>query len=443
MLIAGWFDPLKTLQQELIQLEEEGYVVPDMIKKECKMLHPVADAWSERIERIYQKLDDLPLRTDWPYEEPDELEVIRRLRPAGVRQLKMSLSDEKLLSCFHGAWRGRGVGCTLGKPVENRSRAWIKELLVRQNEWELDNYFRSGAPGLICPNSQRENLHGCMETDDDLRYPVLALRVLEQHGSNFTWSDIAGCWNISISMSHVATAELQGLLNYNLRHTVSPDQVAATAVFTRKFCNPYREWIGAAIRADCWGYVAAGNPELAAEFAYRDACWTHAKNGIYSEMFLAAMIAAAFVETDVLKLIEIGLSEIPSNCRIAEAVRRSLLWYEQCRTWEDFMDHFDEHYKNMHPVHAINNLQIVLMALLYGNGTIDRNTALAVMAGLDTDCNGATVGSITGILNPESNLAKCLNDTLNSDIIGEGTKTMSELAGRTLAVYKKIRKNNK
>ena len=124
------------------------------------------------------------------------------------------------------------------------------------------------------------------------------------------------------------------------------------------------------------------------------------------------------------------------------AVRRSLLWYEQCRTWEDFMDHFDEHYKNMHPVHAINNLQIVLMALLYGNGTIDRNTALAVMAGLDTDCNGATVGSITGILNPESNLAKCLNDTLNTDIIGEGTKTMSELAGRTLAVYKKIRKNN-
>ena len=68
------------------------------------------------------------------------------------------------------------------------------------------------------------------------------------------------------------------------------------------------------------------------------------------------------------------------------------------------MDKLDERYKNMHCVHAINNLQIVVMALLYGNGTIDRNCALAVMGGMDTDCTAATTGSITGILNPESTL---------------------------------------
>ena len=116
MLIAGWFDPLKTLQQELIQLEEEGYVVPDMIKKECKMLHPVADAWSERIERIYQKLDDLPLRTDWPYEEPDELEVIRRLRPAGVRRCRFRMKN-----CCH-VFMEPGEAAVLGAPLGNRWR---------------------------------------------------------------------------------------------------------------------------------------------------------------------------------------------------------------------------------------------------------------------------------------------------------------------------------
>ena len=186
MLISGWEAPLGLLKAELQQLEEEGIEIPEELRRRCSELQDPEDLRSPALESIREELNHLTRRPDWPYEEPDELEVIRRLRPAGVRQLKMSLSDEKLLSCFHGAWRGRGVGCTLGKPVENRSRAWIKELLVRQNEWELDNYFRSGAPGLICPNSQRENLHGCMETDDDLRYPVLALRVLEQHGSNFT-----------------------------------------------------------------------------------------------------------------------------------------------------------------------------------------------------------------------------------------------------------------
>ena len=102
------------------------------------------------------------------------------------------------------------------------------------------------------------------------------------------------------------------------------------------------------------------------------------------------------------------------------------------------MDKLDARYKGMSGVHAINNLQIVVMALLIGGRSIDRTAALAVMGGMDTDCTGATAGSIVGILNPESRLAERLNDTIEPQVIGEGVVSMRRLAERTLAVYKKV-----
>ena len=441
MIIAGWNAPFSNFSQELKQLEEEGRVVPDGIRERFKMLHPEADAFAEGILDLWKEVESLPMREDWPYEEPDELEEIRALRPNGPRTLQMKLSDKELLERFHGAWRGRSVGCALGKPVEGWARKRIKELLVKRGEWELDDYFRGKLDdqALHCPLSWRENIR-CMEADDDIHYTIIGLKVLETYGKDFQWSDVADSWNNYLPYNAICTAETQAILNYNIRRPRfhGNGNVSVTAAFTRRFNNPYREWIGAAIRGDFWGYACAGRPEMAAEFAYRDACWTHTKNGIYAEMFVAAVIAAAFCEDDPVRLIEIGLSEIPAKCRFAEAVRTSLAWGKESPSWEVFMDKLDVRYKGMSGVHAINNLQIVVMSLLLGGRSIDRTAALAVMGGMDTDCTGATAGSIVGILNPESRLAERLNDTIEPQVIGEGVVSMRTLAERTLAVYRKL-----
>ena len=96
---------------------------------------------------------------------------------------------------------------------------------------------------------------------------------------------------------------------------------------TASYKNPYREWIGAQIRADFYGYINPGDPEKAAEMAFRDASATHVKNGIYGAMFVAAMLAQAAVTDDVMKVIRAGLSVMPEKCRLRDDIERVIAWH--------------------------------------------------------------------------------------------------------------------
>ena len=124
---------------------------------------------------------------------------------------------------------------------------------------------------------------------------------------------------------------------------------------TATYRNPYREWIGAQIRADAFGYVAAGMPILASELAYVDASFSHVQNGIYGEMFFAAMIAAAFVHKDARKCFEIALATIPQKSRFAEEVLWAKHLAETCETREELMEKILAPSEKYNGVHTINN----------------------------------------------------------------------------------------
>lgn len=460
MLIAGWDTPLKLLECELAQLEYEGWLVPQEAKDSFAELNPELDAFNEeKLSKVASALEKLSRNPGFNYAQPDSLDEIRRERPDGPRKLKLEMDDATLLDRLHGAWTGRAAGCALGKPVEGlgmaghgglNGRLSIKEYLKRRGHWELDYYFSGFDVGdgvkLGCPSSWRENL-AYMEPDDDIHYSLIGLKVLEERGPGFEWFDVANAWNSSLPYNAICTAETQAILNYNID---TPRRLAcngkrppaSSPERTRRRNNPYREWIGAQIRADGWAYCCAGNPELAAEFAWRDAHWTHTANGIYGEMFVAAMIAAAFVESDPRKIIETGLSEIPRRCRLAEDLRWTLETAPTCPGFEPFMEKAEKQFAGMSPAHTNNNAVIVAMALLYGRMDPDRSICVSVMGGLDTDCNGATAGSIVGASVGRKSfggrLAEPLSDTVKPLVFGFQETAMRELAERSLRMGKEV-----
>jgi len=423
------------IKGELVQRREEGGDVTEVEEKFAEVDKDNIVA----LETIFVELEVLPVREDFPYEEPSTLEKIRATRPVGPRKRRTHFLESELRDKILGAWLGRCAGCCLGKPVEGWRKDRIEGYLRAGNAYPLKSYFPVIVP---VPEGYPEHLanHNCMlgriqymARDDDTDYTILGLHILESRGLDFTTDNVADAWLNRLPYSLVYTAER--IAYRNLVNGILPPESAS-------YHNQCREWIGAQIRADAWGYVTPGNPELGAEFAFRDAAVSHVKNGIYGEMFVSAMISAAFATDDIEEIIEVGLSEIPEKSRLAEAMRNTVKWGKECRTWREAWDKVNKHYGDYHPVHTINNAALVLLGLLYGEKDFGKTVAISVMGGWDTDCNGATAGSIIGALLGAEKLPKewvePLNDRIQSFVIGFNDSKISELAERTFAIAKRV-----
>ncbi|MEM1581702.1 MAG: ADP-ribosylglycohydrolase family protein [Candidatus Bathyarchaeia archaeon] len=441
-------DLKQIVKDEIIQKREEGYDVAEVEER----LQRIESATLPELKDFLEVLDRCPLRSDFMYKEPSDLSEIINERPRRLEKSGIKFSDEELLEKIYGGWLGRCAGCLLGKPVEGLTREQIETWLRIAGEYPLKDYFPSmqnlpeDAPKWLRDRLNYFNrlfertgvgvLRGqisCMARDDDIDYTIINLHILENYGPNFTAMNVGEAWLHLLPYLQVYTAERAAYRN--LVNGLEPPKTAT-------HMNPYREWIGAQIRADMWGYVSPGNPELAAELAYRDASLSHVKNGIYGEMFVSAMISAAFTTTNIEEIIDAGLSVIPKKSRLAEAIKDVMKWSREYADWRDSWSRIFEKYGHYHFVHTINNAAIVAMGLLYGKEDYEKSIAISVTSGLDTDCNGATVGSILGVILGAKSLPekwiKPLNDTLESYVIGYNNSKISHLAYRTLRIAKKL-----
>jgi ADP-ribosylglycohydrolase len=451
--LIGWATSEQMLKEEVRQLTEEGRD-PQWIK-DC-----LDQAKGKRTDaEIWEELQAAPRLKSFPFREPNDLEGIRGERGEGMRHRSIGYSDDVLRDRMLGAWLGRCCGCILGKPVEGLMgpadglSSWerIKIYLqaIAPGEYPLNNYFplrspaeeRAGKVG--CPSSCRENL-AFVESDDDIRYTVIGQQILLSKGLGFTTLDVMKEWMRVLPYLLVCTAETQAYRNYVLRYLHYGQKAEPDWTWVATHQNPYREWIGAQIRADSWGYAAPGYPELAAELAWRDARMSHVKNGIYGEMFVAAMIAAAFVLDDPLAVVEAGLAEIPQASRLHHDVRWTI---DLCRAHDFKPEAYEAVFQGLYrqlghydSVHTNNNAALVVAALLLGGHDFEKVITIAVMGGWDTDCNGATCGSIFGAMHGSGEIpAKWkapLHDTLYSEINGYHPIAISECARRSFEIAK-------
>jgi len=438
--IHTWESYSQELSVELAQTVEEGKDIDryaDVIRAVSKL--PRSEEREKFADIIFDIILNAPQKPDYPYVEPSDLDGIRAVRPTFRPGFGKPDSDT-LYDKIYGAWVGRICGCLLGKPVEGARTNELQPFLKDTGNFPMKRYiFNSDITDEIAAKYHFPFKNRCYPdtlsaapVDDDTNYTVLASKLIERYGVDFTPDNMKDTWIALQSKNAYCTAERVAFRNFIAGYN-PPD----SAIYK----NPYREWIGAQIRGDYFGYINPGNPELAADMAWRDASISHIKNGIYGEMYIAAMLAAAAVESDIPTIITAGLGQIPEKSRLYEQVTQIIDCYKNGKSQEETFAFIHEQwseYTSHGWCHTISNAMIVTAGLLYGGGDYGKSICMAVETGFDTDCNGATIGSILGMRNGFAALPQewytPIHDSLQTSIFGVGTVKISDMARLTLKV---------
>ena len=429
----------KQLHTEWRQSVEEGLDIAQYRALfDSVIAMPLDEKKEQMSELLYRIVNEAPVREDYAYSEPSDLPSILAARNTALQPVANAPIPEALADRVRGAWYGRVIGCLLGKPVEGMRTNELWPLLEGSGNKPMHRYILSTDVTEEQKNNFRFRLAGrcfadtvdAAPVDDDTNYTVLYQMIIEKYGRDFTPYDVARMWVSKQSKNAYCTAERVAFLNF-VNGYLPPD----SAVYK----NPYREWVGAQIRGDYFGYINPGDPVTAADMAWRDASVSHIKNGIYGEMFVSAAIACAAVTDDVEQILLGGLSQIPTTSRLYAAVMNVIAQYKQGVSAEAFFAdlhrRWDEH--NVHDwCHTISNAEIVSAAMLWSEGDFNRAICMAVEVGFDTDCNGATVGSILGMRGGmrviENRWLEPLHGKLQTSIFGVDTVEIESLVERTM-----------
>ena len=432
-------DPLSLhdlVADEIAQRRETGHDVASVAQRYAV----TGPADTSTLEGLLAELSELTPPVDWPYDEPSDLPgIIATLVPAPPDEATSSLVDAaRLPDRILGGWLGRIAGCNLGKPVEwgdHWTSAHIRDYLERAEAWPLRDYFPvldPMPPGFDLRDNWPQTTRGRVDgsaRDDDIDYAILGLHLLERHGAAIGPDHVATAWLTYLPYLQVYTAERT--VYRNLLQGIAPGEAAAVR-------NPYREWIGALIRGDVFGWTQPGRPRAAALLAFQDASLSHTANGIYGEMWAAALVACAFTANDARSAIEASLAHIPPRSRLAAALRDVLDIEGRGAEWDEAIDAIQRRYGHYSWVHTINNAALIAAGLLWGRGDYAATVGLTVSGGWDTDSNGATAGSVAGVLLGASVLpahfVEPLNDRVRSALFGFDDSRISDLAARTTRI---------
>ena len=300
----------------------------------------------------------------------------------------MALPKDYLERVYAGVL-GKIIGVYLGRPFEG----WSYEAIT-ENLGEINYYVHEklNAPLIV--------------TDDDISGTFTFVRALEDYdySRDITPAQIGQTW-LNYLIEEQTVLWWGGLGNstehtayLRLKQGIEPPRSGSVELNGKVVA----EQIGAQIFIDGWAMVAPGDPEYAADLAGRAGSVSHGGEAIYGAQALAAMESQAFVESDINRLIDTGLSVIPKDSIIYYMINDIREWHAKEPDWRkgrELLAHrygYDTYGGNCH---MVPNHGLMIMSLLYGDDNFQKTLMIVNTCGWDTDCNSGNIGCLMGIKN--------------------------------------------
>ena len=273
--------------------------------------------------------------------------------------IPFSLYREKVLGC----WLGKAVGGTLGGPVEGKPGP-------------LNLNFYEPVPTEMMPN-------------DDLDLQVVWLETLRQTGLPVERHSLSRAW-----LDHILLwPDEYGVAWRNLTRGLA-------APLSGAHDNGFTAGMGAAIRSELWACLAPGDPNLARALMREDACVDHSGEGVYAAIYLVTLQSAAFTQSDRETLLDIAADAIPPDCRVARALADTRVWWAQSGDWRQVRTQILDAHGDQNFTDVPMNLAFTILGWLAGSD-FGEAICIAVNCGADTDCSGATLGALLGLIDPD------------------------------------------
>ena len=283
---------------------------------------------------------------------------------------------------------GKIIGVYLGRPFEGWTNARVERELGEINGYVHERF---GVPLVV--------------TDDDISGTFTFLRALSENGCDpdLTAAQIGDWWlntlienrtilwwgGLGVSTEHTAFMRLKAGLK-----APGSGSIATNGKLVA-------EQIGSQIFIDGWGLVCPGDAERAADFAKRAASVSHDGEAIYGAQIIAALVAQAFVESDLDRMLDVAVGLIPHDSVVARLMSDVRTWArDNGDDWRSTLRAIQSDYgydKFGGNCHIIPNHAVVLLSLLHGRGDFGRSLMIANTSGWDTDCNSGNVGCILGV----------------------------------------------
>jgi hypothetical protein len=308
----------------------------------------------------------------------------------GLAANPLKISVDEYRHKVYASWLGQCIGNIYGLPHENQ-------------------YINAPGP-LTLPYGYKDlrrigSANGAFSDDDtDLEY--MYLLAMEEHGPEPTYAQLARRWKHHIrDRLWLANRAALALMHHGL---------APPYTGMRKY-NPHWFQIDPQLVNEIWAVTAPGMIRYASGKSDWAARITNDSWGVEPTIHYGAMYAAAFFESDVEKLVDIGTRSLPPGNRFGPVVEEMKALYrkypsDMASARKEMADKYyvREGAETKTIWNAILNGAAGILALLYGQGDFRKTLDVACYLGFDADNQAATMSGLVALIRGVDGIPKDL-----------------------------------